>query len=65
MRVKMLKEEPGMDLLPGARFEVGTEYEVPDRVGSKWVRRGIAAAVEVVVNSNIPKRGPRRPTTEE
>lgn len=63
MKVKMLKSLR----FPEERMIEGQEYEVSDEVGSKWVRRGLAAAVEVVVDrkSGSHKSGPRRPTTEE
>ena len=47
MKVKMLKSEPGADVLPGERFRKGGIYDVPDKVGRKWVRRMIAEPVVV------------------
>lgn len=69
MKVTMLKNEPGGDLAPGERFRKGEEYDVPDQVGRKWIRRMIAvASVAPALATNDKSQRPRRAgrdTTEE
>lgn len=64
----MLKEEPGV----GMRYEKGQEYDVPDPVGTRWVRRMIAVSVAArgVAEGHTDgaartPRAKRPPSTEE
>ena len=67
MRVKMLKNEPGAGLMPGERFKLGSEYDVPDEVGTRWIRRmvAVAAVAPGLAMRDKSPRGKRRDTTEE
>ena len=69
MKVRMLMTVPGESLFPGERLMRGSEYEVPDHVGEKWIGRLIAEPAPVVAvdhkaEGDTTKR-PRRPTNQE